>query len=364
VSRILDDFSNGLVAWQAANGRHNMPWQQDRQTPSGPYRVWLSEVMLQQTQVKTVLDYYAKFLAKFPAVADLAAAPLDDVLALWSGMGYYTRARNLHKAANQVMKDFGGEFPKTAAQLEQLSGVGRSTAAAIAAFCYGERAAILDGNVKRVLTRVLAFNGDMSKAAEVRKLWDLATDLLPSKNLKTTMPAYTQALMDLGATVCHARSPECGRCPVISACKAKHDAACGGLPIDSYPVKTKKIKRSTESIWLLHATNAKGEVLLQQRSADVAKGESKVWAGLFSLPPFESEDALLATLPKQASMKRSIQHQPAFKHVLTHKDLWLHVVQVDLGANAKLEGSLGRWYSQDAALQLGLPAPIKKLLTL
>jgi A/G-specific adenine glycosylase len=357
-------LADQLIDWQALHGRHSMPWQQDRQTPSGPYRVWLSEVMLQQTQVKTVFMYYAKFLIKFPTIADLAAAPLDDVLALWSGMGYYTRARNLHKAANQVMTDFGGEFPKTAEQLELLSGVGRSTAAAIAAFCYGERAAILDGNVKRVLTRVLAFSGDMSKAAEVSTLWDLATDLLPTKNLKATMPAYTQALMDLGATVCHARSPECERCPVALACKANQDVASGGLAIESYPVKTKKIKRSTESIWLLHATNTKGEVLLQQRSADVAKGESKVWAGLFSLPPFESETTLLAALPKQAAVKHSIQHQSAFKHVLTHKDLWLHVVQVDLGANAKLAGSLGRWYSQDAALQLGLPAPIKKLLTL
>jgi A/G-specific adenine glycosylase len=357
-------LADQFIDWQGTHGRHGMPWQQNRQSPSGPYFVWLSEVMLQQTQVKTVLDYYAKFLAKFPTVSDLAAAPLDDVLALWGGMGYYTRARNLHKAANQVMNDFGGEFPKTAEQLETLSGVGRSTAAAIAAFCFGERAAILDGNVKRVLTRVLAFTGDMSKATEVNKLWDLATDLLPIKNLTTTMPAYTQALMDVGATVCHARSPACERCPVAKVCQANQDMASGGCSTEYYPVKTKKIKRSTESIWLLHATNAKGEVLLQQRSTDVAKGESKVWAGLFSLPPFESEDTLLAMLPKQAAVQQSIQHQPAFKHVLTHKDLWLHVVQVTLAANAKLAGSLGRWYSQDAALQLGLPAPIKKLLTL
>lgn len=339
-----------------------MPWQQHRDTPSGPYRVWLSEVMLQQTQVTTVLVYYAKFLDKFPTVAELAAAPLDDVLALWSGMGYYTRARNLHKAANQVMHDFGGEFPRTAAQMETLSGVGKSTAAAIAAFCYGERAAILDGNVKRVLTRVLAFGGDMSKASEVKLLWDLATDLLPTKNLTTAMPAYTQALMDLGATVCHARSPACDRCPVALSCKAKKDADLGGTAIENYPVKTKKLKRSTESIWLLHATNSKGEVWLEQRSSGVVKGKSKVWEGLFSLPPFESEAALLSALPQQTPVQQSIQHQKAFKHVLTHKDLWLHVVQARVRVNTEPFGSQGHWYSKEAALKLGLPAPIRKLL--
>lgn len=340
-----------------------MPWQQDRCAVDGPYRVWLSEVMLQQTQVSTVLTYYAKFLIKFPTVVALAAAPLDDVLALWSGMGYYTRARNLHKAAHQVMNEFGGEFPKTAAQLETLAGVGRSTAAAIAAFCYGERSAILDGNVKRVLTRVLAYGGDMSKASEVKALWDLATDLLPSRNLKTTMPAYTQALMDMGATVCHARSPDCTRCPVTMLCKAKQDADCGGSAIDKYPVKTKKLKRSTESVWLLHATNSQGDVWLEQRSTDSVVGSSKVWAGLFSLSSFESEAALLAALPKQAAVQHSIQYQSAFKHVLTHKDLWLHVVQVTLPANAKLASLQGRWYPIQVAMQLGLPAPIKKLLS-
>ncbi len=338
-----------------------MPWQQDRTSANGPYRVWLSEVMLQQTQVKTVLDYYPKFLAKFPTVADLAKAPLDDVLALWSGMGYYTRARNLHKAAHQVVADFGGQFPPTAERLETLTGVGRSTAAAIAAFCFGERAAILDGNVKRVLTRVLAFEGDMSKASEVKALWDLATDLLPTQNLKTTMPAYTQALMDLGATVCHARSPACERCPASQVCKAKQDEASGARAIESYPVKTKKVKRSTESIWLLYAVSAKGEVLLEQRSTDAPKGESKVWAGLYSLPPFESEAALLDALPKSVAI--APQYQSAFKHVLTHKDLWLHVVAVTLPANAKLVASQASWYPVAAALQLGLPAPIKKLLS-
>jgi A/G-specific adenine glycosylase len=285
------------------------------------------------------------------------------VLALWSGMGYYTRARNLHKAAQQVMTDFGGTFPQTAAQLETLPGVGRSTAAAIAAFCYGERVAILDGNVKRVLARVLAFSGDLSQSAQVKVLWDRATDLLPTQRLETQMPAYTQALMDLGATVCHARAPACERCPVESLCQAKQKTALGGMALEHYPVKTKKIKRSTESIWLLHAINHKGEVWLEQRSTDVAKGASKVWAGLFSLPPFDSEAALLAALPLHTAVQQNIDYQRAFKHVLTHKDLWLHVVQVTLPAGAKLASSHGDWYSAQAALRLGLPAPIKKLLS-
>ncbi len=307
--------------------------------------------MLQQTQVSTVLNFYPKFLAKFPTVDALATAPLDDVLALWSGMGYYTRARNLHRAANQVMQNFGGEFPKTAESLEQLVGIGRSTAAAIAAFCYGERVAILDGNVKRVLARVLAFDGDLAKASEVNLLWDKATELLPTKHLKTAMPIYTQALMDMGATLCHVRSPDCISCPVASLCQANLDKAC-----ESYPVKTKKLKRSTESIWLLHATTAQGHVLLQQRPMD---GISKVWAGLYSLPPFDSEVALFDSLPKTAHKK--LTFAPAFKHVLTHKDLWLHVVQLEVSAPIKL-AKLGTWHSVANALQLGLPAPIRKML--
>ncbi|MEY4295951.1 MAG: A/G-specific adenine glycosylase [Pseudomonadota bacterium] len=307
--------------------------------------------MLQQTQVATVLHFYPQFLAKFPTVDALAKAPLDDVLALWSGMGYYTRARNLHRAANQVMQDFGGEFPKTAEQLEQLVGVGRSTAAAIAAFCYGERVAILDGNVKRVLARVLAFNGDLAKTSEVNALWDKAMELLPTKNLKSSMPAYTQALMDMGATLCHVRSPDCISCPVASSCEANtHNA------YEAYPVKTKKLKRSTESIWLLHATNAKGEVLLQKRPMDAV---SKIWAGLYSLPPFESEAALLAALPQSAY--QNMIFSPALKHALTHKDLWLHTAQVALPSAIKLT-RLGSWYPYAAALAFGLPAPIRKIL--
>jgi A/G-specific adenine glycosylase len=190
-------FAQRLVAWQTLHGRHDLPWQ----ASADPYRVWLSEIMLQQTQVVTVLDYFARFLKRFPNVRSLAAAPLDDVLGLWSGLGYYSRARNLHACAKQVVDVHGGEFPRSALALQTLPGIGRSTAAAVAAICFGERVAILDGNVKRVLTRVLAYGEDLAQAPHERALWALATDLLPQEDLARTMPRYTQGVMDLGGFV-------------------------------------------------------------------------------------------------------------------------------------------------------------------
>ena len=210
---ITKDFGKTVVAWQRRHGRNALPWQNTRD----PYRVWLSEIMLQQTQVVTVLGYYERFLARWPRVTDLAAATLDEVLAQWAGLGYYSRARNLHACARVVAELHGGEFPATAAGLQTLPGIGRSTAAAIAAFCFGERVAILDGNVKRVLGRVLAFDGDLASSAAEKKLWDRATELLPERDVDR----YTQGLMDLGATVCTARSPDCLLCPVQPLCRAQ-----------------------------------------------------------------------------------------------------------------------------------------------
>ena len=188
-----------VIAWQRQHGRHTLPWQRTRD----PYRVWLSEIMLQQTQVGTVLGYYDRFLQRFPDVLALAAAPLDEVLALWSGLGYYSRARNLHRCAQAVASEHGGHFPASSVALATLPGIGRSTAAAIAAFCFGERVAILDGNVKRVLTRALGFAGDLAESRQERALWQLADALLPHEHIE----AYTQGLMDLGATVCALRQP-------------------------------------------------------------------------------------------------------------------------------------------------------------
>lgn len=196
--RDIPEIATDVVRWQAVHGRNHLPWQQTRD----PYRVWLSEIMLQQTQVVTVLGYYERFLARFPDVQSLAAAEEGEVLAFWSGLGYYSRARNLHRCAQQIVDLHGGEFPQNAERLAQLPGIGRSTAGAITSFCFSERVPILDANVRRVLTRVLGFTADLALAKNERLLWDQAQALLPVSDLYSAMPRYTQGLMDLGATVC------------------------------------------------------------------------------------------------------------------------------------------------------------------
>lgn len=335
-----------LLAWQRIHGRHALPWQRTRD----PYRVWLSEIMLQQTQVGTVLGYYERFLQRFPDVVALAAASLDEVLALWAGLGYYSRARNLHRCAQAVMTEHGGEFPRSAAVLQQLPGIGRSTAAAIAAFCFDERAAILDGNVKRVLTRVLAFDGDLAQAAQERLLWQHAEALLPTAG--ADMPAYTQGLMDLGATLCLAREPQCLICPLQQPCRAR----AAGRPTD-YPVKTRKLKRSRRENWWLWLESG-GAVWLQQRP------DTGVWAGLWTLPLFESEAALQqawrdldATLPLAAL--------PTVHHVLTHFDWALHPRRGRLTPALAVQPAglgAGRWVALADLAAYGLPAPLRKLL--
>jgi A/G-specific adenine glycosylase len=246
MSKALKDsppLAETLVAWQKVHGRNHLPWQNTQD----PYRVWLSEIMLQQTQVSTVLDYYDKFLQHFPTVLDLAAAPQDKVMGLWSGLGYYSRARNLHQCAQDVVSRFGGKFPSSAADLITLPGIGRSTAAAVASFCFSERVAIMDGNVKRVLTRVWAYDADLSISKHEKVLWQLAENALPTRHLKrpcqsTHKPSWIWA----PRYACRA-SPLSG-CPVQSECKA----FALGEP-EKFPVKTRKIKRSSEVLWLLLA---------------------------------------------------------------------------------------------------------------
>lgn len=336
-------FAGRVVHWQQTHGRNHLPWQNTRD----PYRVWLSEIMLQQTQVSVVLDYYASFLQRFPDVRALAAASQDEVLGLWSGLGYYSRARNLHRCAQAVVQDHGGEFPRDAATLQTLPGIGRSTAAAIASFCFGERAAILDGNVKRVLTRVLGFGEDLAVAANERALWVQAEALLPARDLPETMPRYTQGLMDLGATLCLPRNPSCLLCPVQPVCAA----AAQGRP-EAYPVKTRKLRRSAESLWLLHALAGDGSVWLQKRP------QAGVWAGLYCLPVFQSRQALEAALP---ATPQALQDREPFVHVLTHKDLHLHPVQARLDVRVLPAGD-GAWFRPGEWESLGLPAPVRKLL--
>ena len=336
-----------LIAWQRAHGRHTLPWQQT----TDPYRVWLSEIMLQQTQVATVLGYYARFLQRFPDVRALAAAPQDDVLAMWSGLGYYSRARNMHACAKAVVDQFEGEFPRTSALLETLPGIGRSTAAAIAAFCFGERVAILDGNVKRVLTRFLAYGADLAVAANERALWSIATDMLPAEGIEP----YTQGIMDLGATVCLVRSPQCLLCPVQADCRARRE---GGA--ERYPVKTRKLKRSQrENIWLWLAW--KDQIWLTQRP------DSGVWAGLWSFPEFASLEALQSAAVRWPGEAKPLE---SFKHVLTHLDWTLHPVHWTLPERSTAQaiatvtaGLLpGRWVGFDQALSMGVPSALRKLL--
>jgi A/G-specific adenine glycosylase len=345
-------IAGAVVRWQKSHGRHDLPWQRTRD----PYRVWLSEVMLQQTQVTTVLGYYARFLDRYPDVAALAAAPLDDVLALWSGLGYYSRARHLHRCAQAVVHEHGGAFPRSAQALAALPGIGRSTAAAIAAFCFGERVAILDGNVKRVLTRVLAFDGDLAESRHERALWDAAAALLPARS--ADMPGYTQGLMDLGATVCAARDPKCLICPLASSCAG----ARSGRPAD-YPVKSRKLKRGQREHWWL-CLHWRGQVWLQQRPA---RG---VWAGLWTLPLFDSAQALSHAA---SGLKAPLAEEPVVQHALTHFDWTLRPHRAALArqpaaaALAAIEAhalpaQAGRWVALDALDAVALPAPLRKWL--
>ena len=349
MSALADRFAHDVVAWQKIHGRNTLPWQNTRD----PYRVWLSEIMLQQTQVATVLDYYPRFLERFPTVTDLAQAQSDDVLALWSGLGYYSRARNLHRCAQHVVALYAGKFPQSAETLQVLPGIGPSTAAAIASFCFSERVAILDGNVKRVLSRVLAFSDDLASGKNEKKLWVIAHSLLPQKDLMQTMPRYTQGVMDLGATICTRHKPQCLICPVQLICQGHAQ----GEP-ERYPVKTKKLKRSVEHLSLLWAQKPDGSVWLERRPA------SGIWGGLYCLPVFKNQETLLACLP--ARNRSRIQLLPSFKHVLTHKDMYLSPVIAGFFENQKMLSmepvAPGDWFLPDAWPALGLPAPIRKLL--
>ncbi|WP_287953295.1 A/G-specific adenine glycosylase [Diaphorobacter sp.] len=342
------ELATQVVRWQAAHGRNHLPWQNTRDA----YRVWLSEIMLQQTQVATVLEYYTRFLARFPDVRQLAAAAQDEVLALWSGLGYYSRARNLHRCAQIVVHQHGGEFPRTVDELAALPGIGRSTAGAIAAFCFGARAPILDANVRRVLTRVLGFGADLAEAKNERALWQQAEALLPRQDLSHAMPRYTQGLMDLGAGICLPRNPNCLLCPLQEACVARRD----GNPQD-YPVRTRKLKRSAQAWWLLLRQDGAGRLWLERRPP------TGIWAGLYCPPVYDSRAALDEALQLHASC--DARDLPAFTHVLTHRDLHLHPVlarDATPQPNAHCAEQQSGWFAPTQWPALGLPAPVRKLL--
>jgi A/G-specific adenine glycosylase len=333
----VKDFARLLLAWQAQHGRHDLPWVGSQDA----YRVWLSEIMLQQTQVATVRAYYLRFLERYATLEQLAAAPLDEVLALWAGLGYYTRARNLHACAQAVVAQ--GGWPRSAAVLEQLPGIGRSTARAISAFCFGERLSILDGNVRRVLSRLLAFDEDLSSTAAQRRLWQLADALVPER--ASSMPAYTQGLMDLGAGPCAPKNPRCADCPVSNICLALAQGKTQQLPL-----KTKKLKRSRrENWWLLLERESDQAVWLQQRPA---KG---VWGGLWSLPLFDNEADL-----RQAAQGAPLELLPRIEHALTHFDWVLHPRRA--ASTSALPQIEGQWVAREELARYGLPAPLKKLM--
>jgi len=339
-------FAQRVVAWQREHGRHDLPWQNTRD----PYRIWLSEVMLQQTQVATVLPYYQRFLASYPDVAALAAASVDDVLAHWSGLGYYRRAHHLHAAARQVMSEHGGVFPRDSRSLVALSGIGRSTAAAIASFASGERGAILDGNVKRVVARHRAVEGHPSTPAVLAQLWRAAESLLPDRD--DDMPAYTQGVMDLGATVCLPRNPGCLFCPVANDCVARIDGRIDAIPAPK-PLRT----RPHRAVRLL-LIEYDERILLEHRPP------TGVWGGLWSLP-----EVSLDTDPRSEALRRFAidadepESLPEIRHGFTHFELTLHPqrLRVRRVANACVDECV-RWLAIEDALVLGLPSPIRKLL--
>ncbi|WP_416190786.1 A/G-specific adenine glycosylase [Neisseria sp. CCUG12390] len=338
----IPNFSTRLIQWQKQHGRNHLPWQ-----VKDPYSVWLSEIMLQQTQVATVLDYYPRFLNRFPNVGTLSDAAEDDVLSLWAGLGYYSRARNLHKAAKQVVGQFGGEFPQTRQELETLCGVGRSTAAAISAFAFNQRETILDGNVKRVLCRVFALDGNPQDKKFENRLWQLAESLMPSEN--HDMPAYTQGLMDLGATVCKRSNPLCRQCPMSDICEAKKQNRIAELPRK----KTAAEVQTLPLYWLI-VRDRQGRILLHKRPA---KG---IWGGLYCVPCFENLDGLHQAARNLNLDSDGLTEQAAFTHRLTHRLLMITPFTADERPSENFSDSL--WVAQESLADYGLPKPLLNYL--
>jgi len=334
-------FSARLIDWQRHSGRHDLPWQQTRD----PYRIWLSEIMLQQTQVATVIPYYARFLERFPELAALAAAPQSAVLELWAGLGYYARARNLHACAIRIVAEYDGKFPETPEEIAKLPGIGRSTAAAIAAFAFGVRGAILDGNVKRVLARCFGIAGYPGQATIEREMWTLAEALLPADGIE----AYTQGLMDLGATLCGRQRPRCTECPLRGLCIAERDGRQEELPT----ARPSKPLPQRESRVVLFTDGRR--VLLERRPP------SGIWGGLLA-PPEGSAPELAARHALRPLGE--IETLPALRHTFTHFKLTLYAERCRVEPPPATAGETGgwEWVDLDALHAAALPTPIRKLL--
>ncbi len=323
-----DSFAGRLLAWWNVHGRKNLPWQQERT----PYRVWIAEIMLQQTQVGTVEPYFERFVARFPDVRTLAGADLDEVLHLWSGLGYYARGRNLHRAAGIVMREHGGVFPDTVEAVQALPGIGRSTAAAIVAQGYGRRAAILDANVKRVLARRHSVGGQVASTATLDALWRLADAHTPAERVAD----YTQAIMDLGATVCVRRRPRCQQCPVSADCQAR----AAGNP-ERYPERAPRRTRRVERSRFFVVVDPQGACLVEQRPP---RG---IWGGLWSPPQRgagEPVDAFLEAAGIAPDLVRQVRAADVFRHGFTHFDLDVEPVYVRLTSRpAQVREAAARW---------------------
>ena len=351
-------FSATVIAWQKQHGRHALPWQNTRDA----YLIWLSEIMLQQTQVAAVLAYYARFLTRFPTLRDLAQAPVEDVMAQWSGLGYYTRARNLHKCAQRVVAEYDGVFPSDPALLAELPGIGRSTAAAISAFSSGTRAAIMDGNVKRVFARVFGIDAYPGEKKVEQAMWQRAEALLPAGDTNSGIESYTQGLMDLGATLCTRSSPDCARCPLQPRCVAYATGRTKELPVR----KPKKTSPEKHAVMLVIVDQ--GQVLLQQRPG------AGIWGGLLSLPELDGHVLSDGELPRaidQTALQRAVAPFGEIEtqelllpivHVFTHYKLHIVPCRITLAQRHPMAAQAGHvWLAGDKVADAPLPAPVKKL---
>lgn len=339
-------FSDEVLNWFDQHGRKDLPWQHD----ITPYRVWLSEIMLQQTQVTTVIGYFERFVLAFPDVDALAKAPLDEVLHLWTGLGYYARARNLHKAAVIVADTHAGKFPDTVEQLCELPGIGRSTAGAICAIAFHRRAAIMDGNVKRVLSRVHCVAGWAGQASVNKELWQLAERYTPAQRVNH----YTQAIMDLGATICVRGQPKCSACPVIDYCEAlQHDC------VQSFPQAKPRKSIPTRQTQMLLIENSAGEIWLEKRPAQ------GIWGGLWSLPELEVEQNAVDYCEQQLQIAvDSCTRLEPHRHTFSHFHLQiapLHIKSSKQSASV-MEDQQQLWYNVRKPASVGLAAPVKQLL--
>lgn len=338
------EFASRLIAWQRRHGRHDLPWQNTQD----PYRVWLSEIMLQQTQVATVIPYYERFLARFPTLGSLAEAPVEEVMVLWSGLGYYARARNLHRCAQMLAMQYGGRFPRDPAAIATLPGIGRSTANAIAVFCFGARVPILDGNVKRLLCRFLGVDGYPGKATVENRLWEDGTALLPNRNVAI----YIQAQMDLGATICTRSNPRCADCPASDLCVAFRTGRTDELPTP----RPRRVVPERE-VTLLVLCKEKRIVFEQRPPAGI-------WGGLLSLPELpEGSDAASYCQQCLGMRLAAVLPAPTFTHGFTHFRLHIRPLICEVAGTTRLAEPRLRWLDQEELAQAALPAPIRKILS-